>query len=207
MCPPSGVNLKALDNRFTITLSKLLRSIHAIIRFSPPVILNSMSLCCAVKSNDRHTRLTNSTMSVSWHLRCIWFLSIRLVSSIWFTSSNRRSALRLTMFTYWPIFFRVVSSHVFCTVSLIFSIGPRIIVSGERMSCVAFISSCIFSSSKAARCLLRTASMTSQTAIMVSMAYVSFAHVVAYHGGSTVTSKVDVSEDTSPPDIALTSMS
>ena len=145
MLPPSKVYFMALDRRLLTTLSKLMRSIHTCsgsssCSVSSPCRAMVMPRSLALKLKSEQMARTKSRRFVSWQCRCIWFLSILRSSSIWFTSSRRRCALRSMVCR---------SCWLSLSVRRVFSLlsGPMMRVSGDRMSCVALMRNFIFVSS------------------------------------------------------------
>ena len=196
--PPSGVYLKALESRLAITLSKCMRSIHSL-RLSTFLSITRLILrCSARKTYDFIEFFTYSVISVSLQWSFIWFLSIFLSSSIWFTSSNRR----------WALWF-IVSIYSFPLPSPMMVLrrdsGPRISVNGERMSCVALMRNCIFASSSSFRLCLRYITNAIPTTANAMSAYIRYATVVLYQGCSTSSTMVFVFFDTIPLHTARTS--
>ena len=137
--PSVGVYLKAFDSRLTITLSKLVRSIHTGSFSSLCMNLNLIFLALAWYSNILQMSFTKPMRSVSRILIFIIPFSIFLKSIIWLMRWIIRSALRFIV-KYAPVLRGSLSSF-----SNDIS-GAMISVIGVRISWLMFMKNFILAS-------------------------------------------------------------
>ena len=138
MLPPEGVNLKALDMMFRITILSFSLSAHIIIAASGNWKVKLTSFSSERTRNSFWKETTNSLKSINDTCKRIFPFCIFRKSSIWLTSCN-----------IWLVFFSISSTY--CTpfgesvsCSLNSCIGPFIKVRGVRSSWEIFVKNLIF---------------------------------------------------------------